>query len=421
MDHSSRHFVATERIIDLAAFRPRSAVRHCALLAILCALLLPSLASEQLVFVEASLNEHIVMVPAGRDQRALLETTVFQPDGAGPFPLLIINHGKEAGLPRQQPRERFIFMATAFVKRGYAVMVPMRQGFADSGGSYIDYGCDMTAHGHAQAADVRDVIEFARAQPSIDSDRIVVAGQSYGGLATLALGTTDIDGVRGLINFAGGLRDNGGSCNWRAALVKAFGQYGAASKLDSLWIYGANDSLFAPPLVTRLHKAFTGAGGNATLVRAGPFKRDAHLLLASRDGEQVWLPELIRFLERIGMPTREIYTVIPAPRLAKTDYAALDDVDAVPFLGGSGRDGYRDYLARTTPRAFAIAPSGAWSWAEDGEEPERRALDACKRKAGQTCRLYSIDEDVVWPQERSLAAHAGAAGTLAAERRGSAM
>jgi dienelactone hydrolase len=391
----------------------RTAVRHCLLTALLCVLLIPSLATEQLVFLDAGLNEHIIMVPAGPGGRALLETTVFQPDGPGPFPLLIINHGKEAGPPRLQPRDRFIFMATAFVKRGYAVMVPMRQGFADSTGNYVDYGCDMAANGYAQARDVLDVIDYARALDWIDSDRIVVAGQSFGGLATMALGTHDIPGVRGLLNFAGGLRDNGGQCNWRAALVKAFGQYGADSKVDSLWMYGANDSLFPPRLATRLYDAFTRAGGNATLVRFGRFKRDAHVMLASRDGEKVWLPETERFLQRIGMPTREIYTVIAPPRIAKTNYAPIGDVDAVPFVGEGGREAYRDYLGKMTPRAFAVAPSGAWSWAEEGEEPERRALDACQQKAGQTCRLYSIDDDVVWPENVAVGApddpHAGGA------------
>ena len=125
------------------------------------------------------------MVPAGPGKQASLQTTVFRPNGPGPFPLLIINHGKEAGEPRYQQRDRFIFMATAFVKRGYAVMVPMRRGFADSTGRYADYGCDMTANGYAQANDVLDAIDFARGQKWIDDDRIVVAGQSYGGLSLI--------------------------------------------------------------------------------------------------------------------------------------------------------------------------------------------------------------------------------------------
>lgn len=338
------------------------------------------------------------MVPAGPDKLASLQTTVFRPNGPGPFPLLIINHGKEAGEPHNQARDRFIFMATAFVKRGYAVIVPMRRGFADSTGRYADHGCNMTANGYAQANDVLDAIDYARTLNWIDDDRIVVAGQSYGGLATIALGTQTIPGVRGLINFAGGLRDDGNSCDWRSELVQAFAQYGANNKVASLWMYGVNDSLFAPELVSRMHTAFVRNGGKAQLIEFGPFKRDAHGMLASRDGEKIWWREAERFLQKIDMPTREIYAVAPAPSLPRSKFAVVDDIAAVPYLTENGRAAYREYLNKLTPRAFAVSPSGAWCWAEEGEEPETRALAACAQKSNQPCQLYSVDDYVVWPE-----------------------
>jgi dienelactone hydrolase len=353
------------------------------------------------------LNEHILAIPAGQ---ARLQTTVFRPNGPGPFPLLIINHGKEAGDPRLQPRDRFIVMATAFVKRGYAVMVPMRQGFADSGGTYADYGCDMTANGHAQAADVLATIAFARALDWVDDKRIIIAGQSYGGLATIALGTQAVPGVRGLLNFAGGLRDDGQHCDWRAALVRAFAVYGSQNKIPSLWMYGINDSLFGPELVARMHGAFTGNGGRAQLHEFGAFKRDAHGLLASRDGEKIWWRETEQFLTRVGMPTAEVVTVGPAPALPRTDYARLDDIAAVPYLSENGRAAYREYLDKMTPRAFAVSPSGAWCWAEEGEDPDARALAACAQKSKQPCQLYSVDNDVVW---RAQSASLGGNGSPA--------
>ena len=84
------------------------------------------------VALDARLNEQIIKIPAGRAQDVQLETTVFRPPGPGPFPLLIVNHGKAPGNPKLQARDRFIYLATAFVRRGYAVMVPMRTGFAPS-------------------------------------------------------------------------------------------------------------------------------------------------------------------------------------------------------------------------------------------------------------------------------------------------
>ncbi|MDN4036378.1 dienelactone hydrolase family protein [Massilia sp. YIM B02443] len=346
------------------------------------------------------MNERIVQVPAGENGEALLETTVFRPDGAGPFPLIVINHGKDPGRPSLQQRDRFYHMATAFVKRGYAVMVPMRQGFSRSGGSYREHGCDMTANGYTQAEDVRATLAFARQQPWVDADHIVVAGQSYGGLATIALGTQDLPGVRGLINFAGGLRDDSDRCAWRSQLVSAFAEYGSKAKLPSLWMYGQNDSLFGPELAQRMHDAYAQAGGRGRLVEFAAFKRDSHGMLASRDGEKVWLGDTEQFLKEIGMPTRVVFDVAPMPSPARTGFARVDDVAAVPFLSENGRRAYSDYLTKMTPRAFAVSPSGAWTWAEEGEDPDGRALATCSAKSKEPCRLYSVDDYVVWNDER---------------------
>ncbi|MCS0807061.1 prolyl oligopeptidase family serine peptidase [Massilia agilis] len=352
------------------------------------------MAIEQELQLDYRLNEHIVLIPAGPDHQAMMETTVFTPNGPGPFPLLIINHGKDPGRPDQQPRDRFYHMAHAFVARGYAVIVPMRQGFASSTGRYRDHGCDMTANGYSQASDILDALNYAREQTWVDPQRIVIAGQSYGGLATIALGTQQLPGVRGLLNFAGGLRDE--ECAWQRELVSAYANYGANAKIPSLWMYGANDSLFGPELATRMHDAYLLAGGQGKLVEYGTFKRDAHGMLASRDGEKVWLSEAEEFLKQVGMPTKVLYNVPEPPQPPKTDYAKVDDVDAVPFLTDNGRRAYRDYLTKLTPRAFAVSPTGAWTWAEEGEDPEGRALATCSAKSSKPCHLYSIDDYVVW-------------------------
>jgi hypothetical protein len=136
-------------------FKVRKSVRTLASVLIAALGMLPGLAIEQELQLDYRINEHIVLVPAGKNHQSRLETTVFQPNGPGPFPLVIINHGKDAGRPSAQPRDRFYYMAHAFVERGYAVMVPMRQGFANSTGRYRDRGCDMTANGYTQAEDIR--------------------------------------------------------------------------------------------------------------------------------------------------------------------------------------------------------------------------------------------------------------------------
>ena len=394
-------------------FRAPASVRKLTSAAIVVLAMLPGFSVEQELQLDYRINEHIVLIPAGRNHQARLETTVFQPNGPGPFPLIIINHGKDPGHPNLQPRDRFYHMAHAFVARGYAVMVPMRQGFANSTGRYRDHGCDMTANGYTQAEDIRDTLEYAREQKWIDADRVVIAGQSYGGLATMALGTQELPGVRGLINFAGGLRDDSNGCGWRSALVSAFAEYGSQNKVPSLWMYGQNDSLFGPELVARMHDAFEQAGGKAKLVEYAPFKRDAHGMLASRDGEKVWLADTMQFLDRVGMPTKVVYKVPEPPMPQPTNFAKVDDVESVPFLSENGKRAYAEYLTKMTPRAFAVSSSGAWCWAEEGEDPDARALATCSAKSDKPCRLYSVDEHVVWNPDLAEKAAVTASNTPA--------
>lgn len=362
----------------------------------LTAMLVPAAAAVQLL-TNVSLTEQHVMLPIISGSRnVVLETTIYRPPGPGPFPVLIMNHGKARGDPHQQERDRFVAISREFVKRGYAVVIPMRTGFAHSGGRYVDDGCDMDRNGRTQADDIQGTVDYLKQQLWIDRARMLVAGQSQGGLATLAYGTRNAAGVRGLINFAGGLRTDSGSCQWQAALITAFAGYGTRSRIPSLWFYGANDSYFNPALANAMYQAYVRGGGLAQLVAFGSFKQDAHTAAGSRDGVAIWWPETARFLTRIGMPTEEVLSLETQPRLPGTTFAAIDNVDAIPYIQQKGREQYRVFLGKPTPRAFAVSTSGGWSWAEDGDDPVGRVLASCRRSSGEACRLYAIDDDVVW-------------------------
>jgi dienelactone hydrolase len=253
---------------------------------------------------ELDLDEQVVMVPAGVDATSgKLETTIYTPTGKGPFPLLILNHGKALGDPHAQPRDRFQVISREFVKRGYAVVIPMRKGFAGSSGVYVESKCNMTSNGQTQADDLISTLNWLRTQKWADLDRILIAGQSYGGLTAMAFGTRHFPGVKGLINFSGGLRMHGGTCAWEASLVNAFSSYGAQTTVPSIWFYGANDAHFNPQLASQMYRAYVAAGGNAKLVAYGAFGSDAHGMSASSEGVKIWWPETEKFLKQIGMPT----------------------------------------------------------------------------------------------------------------------
>jgi len=250
---------------------------------------------------ERDLREEVLRIRIAESPAVDLETTLYRPAGAGPFPLVIINHGKSPGDPHQQPRSRFVWAAREFVARGYAVALPMRQGFAGSGGRYPNAGCDIAANGRISAQDVRATIAYFERRADIDARRVVLVGQSAGGLVALAAASQGMPQVVGVVNFAGGLRQD--RCpDWPAVLAAAAADYAHTTRVPSLWFYGDNDATFASPVWHAMHARYVAAGGEAQLVAYGSFGKDAHALFGARNGIPVWEPEVARFFtSRLGL------------------------------------------------------------------------------------------------------------------------
>lgn len=230
-----------------------------------------------------------------------LETTIYKPEGSGPFPLVVINHGKSYGDAREQKRYRAYAASREFTKRGYVVAIPMRLGFANSGGSYYQAGCDLTKDGYKQSESIDAALKELVKLPYIQADKVLVVGHSYGGFITMAYGATDtVVPIKGMINFAGGLKKSSGSCLWDLSLTKAFTEYGKKSRIPSLWVYSENDALFKPDLVNRIHRSYLAGGGQADKIILPPFKDDGHLFFDDPEGVRVWSPYIEPFLKRIG-------------------------------------------------------------------------------------------------------------------------
>ncbi|WP_296223660.1 dienelactone hydrolase family protein [Ralstonia sp. UBA689] len=277
-----------------------------------CALLLASAHAQDTPSDPSGIREEVVEVPKSAGIFTVkLETTIYKPEGDGPFPLIVLNHGKAHGNPSFQSRARYSAQAAALVARGYVVAIPMRQGFSKSGGAYIGGGCNVESNGLVQSEDVVAALDYLTRQPYVDRDRIVIMGQSHGGLTTMAFGTIAYPGVRGLVNFAGGLRND--TCvAWEDNLVRAFESYGRQSHYPSLWFYGDNDSYWPKPLPERLFSAYAGAGGKARLVDYGNFQSDSHGMFASRAGLNIWLPKVDAFLRELGLPAGPVHAAAPA-------------------------------------------------------------------------------------------------------------
>ena len=357
-----------------------------------------------------SLREEVITLSVPERPDLTLETTLFKPPGDGPFPLIIINHGKSPGDPRFQPRARFLAAGREFVSRGYAVATPMRRGFADSSGREVLRGCDILDNGIAQADDVQIALIALSKRPDIDARRVVVMGQSHGGLATVALGARNLPQVAGLVNFSGGLRVE--SCGgWQRELEKAMGAYGRKSRAPSLWFYGDNDSYFSVDTWQAMYKSYTDAGGVARLIDYGKFRDDAHKMFGSNAGLPIWLPPMRDFFHQLGLPFDVRYRITfvehDAPTPPASGFAPVDDAGKLPFVDDKSRASYATWLDLPPPRAFAIGEGGAWGSSSGDPAAMRKALERCNaRRPMSPCRLYAVDDDVTWTVAPVAAANA---------------
>lgn len=261
------------------------------------------------VKAQSKLPEEVVFVPKKLFLGSVsLETTIFKPIGDGPFPLVIINHGKANGLTQFQPRYRPLSAVRFFLERNYVVLVPMRQGFSKSSGNYMGSGCSMEANGLNQAEDIPPVITFAHQLSYVDKTQTLIVGQSHGGWTTLAYGATKPDpSVKGLINFAGGLRREGCG-DWQSDLYKTAGTFGKETTLPSLWLYGDNDSYFSRFVADKMFENYRLGNPNAKFIAYGTFGSDSHMLFSSSDGRAIWEPYVNQFLAVIGLSNKVVKT-----------------------------------------------------------------------------------------------------------------
>lgn len=367
------------------------------------ALICTSLAQAQSpnIPIDPSLGESIVFVKNESKFGIDLETTLFKPDGVGPFPVALINHGKApGGSNRFQPRYRPLPAVRELLKRGYAVVVPMRQGFSNSGGTTVGDSCNIGGNGEAQADDVAAIVGWIKKQAWADSSRMLMMGQSHGGLTTMAYAQNPDSGFKLFVNFAGGLKMT--SCNWEAALKDAYGRYGAKTKVESIWFYGENESFFPPQSIGPAYKAYVDAGGKAEMVAFGVFEEDAHSMFGRFTGLPIWLKRVEARMAASHLPTQIVnpkYAYNRVARPAPSGFAQIEQIEKLPFLNDTVKTAYQRFLGSPAPRAFALDTEGWTGFAFGGDDPLKRALEFCNRKGKGQCRLYAVDSDVVWIEE----------------------
>lgn len=367
----------------------------------------PALADPLL---EPELNESLLIVPPQSHEQPTLQATLFLPDGPGPFPVVVMSHGRNEGATRRQPRWRPTDLVRHWQMRGWAVYLPMREGYADSGGPDDDVACpDIAARGRAAGAQLHRAIDALAGRPELDLGRLVVLGHSDGALGALGYATAQPHaGLQAVINLAGGLKSGLTWCRWQDMLadgVKALasGHAGPPGAVPMQWLYAANDSFFDHALARRLAQAWADGGGQASLLLLPALGTDGHEAVLREPAQPLLWTQFSALLQPRGLPVQVVQprfadTSEPTPRAS--GFARVDSVRDVPHLSERRREVYRNFLKQSTPRAVAISEDGAIGWANDVYKPQRAALRFCQRSAapGRPCRLYAVDDTVVWTE-----------------------
>jgi dienelactone hydrolase len=236
----------------------------------------------------------------------LLDTMIYRPPGPGPFPLVTINHGVPGDKRRLRATEP-AYQAAAhwWVTQGYAVAVPLRRGIGLSQGEFAEStdtcdAADFARVAFVAAADIKGVARYLAAEPFIDPHRIVVAGQSVGGFAGLAVAADPPPGVIAVVDFAGGIGGYGDGtiCGGRDGLIEAARQLGLRAKLPTLWLYAANDQWFGAVARPMFEAYRAGAKPPVRFVALPPFGPDGHATLYRAD-PAVWGSAVAAFMATV--------------------------------------------------------------------------------------------------------------------------
>ncbi len=236
--------------------------------------------------------EEVVFSSGGAELHGFL----WKPEGTGPFPAIVWNHGSEK-LPGSQPA-----LAKFYTGHSYVFFVPHRRGQGRSPGDYIQ---DLVAQAppgerarrmvELQQAAVVDVIaglNYLKSRPFVDPARMVISGCSYGGIQTLLTGERDL-GVKALVPFAPGAMSWEQNVELQNRLMRAVD----LAKAPVFLIQAANDYSLAPSRVLSEEANKKKKDFQSKIYPAfGSTHQDGHWGFCS-SATDVWGNDVLAFLE----------------------------------------------------------------------------------------------------------------------------
>lgn len=243
----------------------------------------------------------VVSFPSGS---LTLQGVVYKPEGTGPFPAVLYNHGSAAGM---LSKEAFDTLGPVFVRHGWAFFGPYRrgQGLSAQAGPYIGDQIDAAEKrgGIAEGAaamvrlletdhldDQLAALAWLRKQPYVVPGRIAIAGNSFGGIETVL--AVERESVCAAIDSAGGAQTWAQAPALQSRMLHAVRN----AKSPIFFFQAQNDWNLAP--TKALSDAMKGAGKPFEAKIYPPFgksRQDGHTF--GYFGAVVWERDVFRFLD----------------------------------------------------------------------------------------------------------------------------
>ena len=277
-----------------------------------CVGLLVALITIQARQSEAYVTE-VVTIPSGTVKlRALLG----RPEGAGPFPAYIHNHGSMTFMQAHGgPWPTSIAQGSLpdiLAHDGYVVLVLYRRGHKGSEGTTSTYSGIMASGGYndriasdimrgaeAETGDVIAALEYLRGQPYVDRDRVAVGGHSLGGFVSVMAATRD-PRFAALISMAGGISwySRAGGFDEARPLVNGVWKEAARRvRISVLILWSENDMNLNEAVGRELEKELRRAGKSVDMKVYPPFQQNGHFIFNRAEGYPVFVPDVVRFLD----------------------------------------------------------------------------------------------------------------------------
>lgn len=248
------------------------------------------------------LAQDVATFPSGK---LTLHGVLYKPEGAGPFPAIVYNHGSAGGM---LPKQAFDVLGPVFAKHGWVFFGPYRrgQGLSTSAGPYI--GDEIAAAekkgGDSAAAaimvrlletdhlnDQLAALAWLRKQGFVQANRVAVAGNSFGGIETV------LGAERG--KYCAAIDSAGGAQSWRNApeLQALMTQAVRNAKAPIFFFQAANDYDLSPSQT--LSEAMKDAGKPYKMMIYPPYgdsAQDGHTF--GYFGASVWADDVFEFLKQ---------------------------------------------------------------------------------------------------------------------------